>query len=100
MPARPAMAMRWISALVEPPIAMRVTIALSNDLAVRMSRGLRSSHTISTARLPQSVAIFAWFESGAGMDEAPGSARPSASVIDIIVAAVPIVMQVAGERAV
>ena len=72
---------------------------LSNDSFVRMSRGLRSSHTISTARLPQSVAILAWFESGAGIEDAPGSARPSASVRDIMVAAVPMVMQVPGERA-
>ncbi len=41
----------------------------------------------------------AWLESGAGIDEAPGSVRPSVSVIDIIVAAVPMVMQVPGERA-
>jgi hypothetical protein len=37
-------------------------------------------------------------ESGAGIDEAPGKASPSASVIAIIVAAVPITMQVPNER--
>jgi hypothetical protein len=99
MPARPAMATRWIMALVEPPMASSVTIALSKLSARRMSRGFKSSHTMSTMRLPESVAIFAWFESGAGIDDAPGSVSPSASAIDIIVAAVPIVMHVPGERA-
>ena len=50
-------------------------------------------------RLPARVAIFEWFESGAGMDEAPGSASPRVSAMDIMVAAVPIVMHVPGERA-
>ena len=35
-----------------------------------------------------------WFESAAGIDDEPGSAMPSASVIAIMVAAVPITMQV------
>ena len=38
-------------------------------------------------------------ESAAGIDEAPGSDRPSASAIAIIVAAVPMTMQVPNERA-
>ncbi len=45
------------------------------------------------------VAICAWRESGAGIDEAPGNVRPSASAALIMVAAVPIVMHVPGERA-
>src|SRR6185437_4045764 len=40
-----------------------------------------------------------WLESGAGIDEAPGSDSPSASAIAIMVAAVPITMQVPNERA-
>ena len=64
-----------------------------------MSRGLRSSHTISTMRLPVSVAICAWRESAAGIEAAPGSVRPSASAALVIVEAVPIVMQWPGERA-
>ena len=39
-----------------------------------------------------------WLESAAGIEDAPGSASPSASVIAIIVAAVPITMQVPNER--
>ena len=45
------------------------------------------------------AAIFEWLESGAGIDAYPGNVRPSTSAIDIIVAAVPIVMHVPGERA-
>ena len=40
-----------------------------------------------------------WLESAAGIDDAPGSDRPSASAIAIMVAAVPITMQVPNERA-
>ncbi len=40
-----------------------------------------------------------WFASAAGIADAPGSARPIASVMPIIVAAVPIVMQVPWLRA-
>ena len=39
-----------------------------------------------------------WLASTAGIDDAPGSARPSASAIAIMVAAVPITMQVPNER--
>ena len=40
-----------------------------------------------------------WLASGAGIDEAPGSVSPSASVIAIMVEAVPMIMQVPNERA-
>ena len=40
-----------------------------------------------------------WLESAAGIDDAPGSASPIASAIAIMVAAVPITMQVPNERA-
>src|SRR5215472_15062503 len=73
-------------------------MALSNAAAVRIFSGVKSSHTISTARRPAAAHIRGWLESGAGIDEAPGSASPSASVIAIIVAAVPITMQVPNER--
>ena len=74
--------------------------ALSKASSVRICEGRKSSQTISTTRLPVAVAICEWRESGAGMEEAPGSVRPSASTALIIVAAVPIVMQVPGERAI
>ena len=50
-------------------------------------------------RFPESVAICAWRESGAGIDAAPGSVMPSASAALVMVEAVPIVMQCPGERA-
>jgi hypothetical protein len=48
------MALMWIGALVEPPIAEHATMAFSKASRVRISDGLRSSHTISTARRPVS----------------------------------------------
>ena len=47
-----AMALRWIGALVEPPIAELMTMAFSNAARVMICEGFRSSHTISTMRLP------------------------------------------------
>jgi hypothetical protein len=40
-----------------------------------------------------------WAASAAGIEVAPGSVRPSASAMMVIVEAVPIVMQVPAERA-
>jgi hypothetical protein len=51
-PARRAMAMTWMIALVEPPSAMCTRIALSNAAGLRILFGAKSSHTISTARRP------------------------------------------------
>ena len=53
-PARPAIATRWMIAFVDPPIAMSVVMPFSNACRVRMSVGLTSSHTSSTARRPTS----------------------------------------------
>src|SRR5438876_552713 len=89
-----------MAALVEPPQASTKVTALSKDDGVRRFFGVASSHTISTARLPVAVAIFAWWESAAGIDAEPGSARPSASAAEVMVDAVPIVMQWPGERAI
>src|SRR5262249_15956422 len=99
MPARRAMAMTWMMALVEPPSAMWTRMALSNAAGGRILAGVKSSHTISTARRPAAAHMRGWLASGAGIDDAPGSDRPSASVIAIMVAAVPITMQVPNERA-
>jgi hypothetical protein len=49
---------------------------------------------MSTMRRPVSEAMRMWLASAAGIDEAPGSVMPSVSAIAIMVAAVPIVMQV------
>ena len=99
MPARRAMAIRWTIALVDPPSASTAVTALSNEAAVSRSEGLRSSQTMSTMRLPVSMAICAWRESGAGIEAAPGRVRPSTSVALVMVLAVPMVMQWPGERA-
>src|SRR2546427_6844696 len=77
-----------MAALVEPPQASTQVTALSNEEGVRRFFGEASSHTNSTARLPVAVAIFAWWESAAGIDAAPGSARPSASAAEVMVDAV------------
>jgi len=67
---------------------------------VRKSDGRRSFQTMSTIRLPESVAICACRESGAGIDAAPARVKPSTSAALVIVDAVPIVMQWPGERAI
>ena len=54
---------------------------------------------MSTMRRPAAAHMRGWLASGAGIEEAPGSVRPSASAIAIMVAAVPITMQVPNERA-
>ena len=88
------------TALVDPPSARIVVIALSMAPAVTKSRGFKSSQTISTMRRPVSAAIRACRESAAGIDTAPGSVKPIASAADVIVDAVPIVMQCPGDRAI
>jgi hypothetical protein len=93
MPARPAIAMRWISALVEPESACTTAIALSNASAVKISDGRRFSHTISTMRRPVALAMRGCAESAAGIETAPGRVSPSVSTAEVIVEAVPIVMQ-------
>lgn len=47
-----AIALRWIGALVEPPMAELTTMAFSNASRVRIFDGFRSSWTMSTMRLP------------------------------------------------
>ena len=86
-------------ALVDPPSAIAAVTEFSNASVVRISRGVRSSHTISTMRRPAADAIRGCDESAAGIDDAPGSVSPSASTAAAIVDAVPIVMQVPNERA-
>ena len=63
---------------------------------VIMSDGFRSSLTIWTMRRPVSCAITRRRLSTAGMAALPDSAMPSASAMDAMVEAVPIVLQVPG----
>ena len=81
-------------ALVEQPIAIATTIAFSKALRVWIFCGVRSSHTISTMRRPHSEAMRMWLASAAGIEDAPGSVMPIASAIEVMVEAVPMVMQV------
>ncbi len=98
-PKRRAIAIRWISELVDPEIAMSATTAFFSAAGVTMSDGFRSSHTISTIRRPASDAIRPCSASTAGIVLALGSDRPSTSMSSAIVDAVPIVLQVPVERA-
>ena len=75
-------------ALVQPPIAMCTRIALSKAAGVRWRP---SSQTVHNARPAAHIRVT---EEARRIDEAPGNDIPSASVIAIIVAAVPITMQV------
>ena len=53
MPARPAIATRWMSPLVDPPIAWSTTIALRTEALVMRSLGRGDPLTaISAAHLP------------------------------------------------
>ena len=49
-----AIALMWMGAFVEPPMALLTMIAFSSAWRVRMSEGFRSSQTMSTMRLPVS----------------------------------------------
>ena len=71
---------------------------LASESLVKKHEGFKSSQTISTIRSPHSEAIRTWFASIAGMLLAPGNVNPIASTIDVMVLAVPIVLQVPGER--
>ena len=93
MPSRPAIARRWTTAFVEPPIAARATIALWNDPLVRKADGLRSAFTRSTASRPVRCAACSSRLSGAGVPATPGTTVPSASATSAIVEAVPMVLQ-------
>src|SRR4030088_327474 len=80
--------------LVEPPIACSTTCALRNEDAVRNSLG-RGPLALAIAAAPLPLASAerkrsAW---GAGIVALIGSDRPSASVMQAIVEAVPITMQ-------
>src|SRR5580692_2853962 len=89
IPALPAIASRWMTAFVEPPKAKTAAIVLLKEVSRKISRGFRSSQTVSTMRRPERLAILGWLESTAGIDVAPGRVKPSTSVRLVIVDAVP-----------
>lgn len=86
--------MRWMIAFVEQPVAMATAVALAVEVFVTIRSGVGSSQTMSTMRRPQAATMRFWPASGAGMEEATGRDRPKPSAIDIMVEAVPMVMQV------
>ena len=88
------MAIRWMTALVEPPSASTTLIAFSKDSSESGDGGRE------TMRRPDATAIRGWSLSAAGMDAAPGNDTPSASTAEVIVEAVPIVMQWPGDEAI
>src|SRR3981081_1835210 len=81
--------------LVEPPIACSTTCAFRNEDAVRNSLGRGPlALAIAAATLPLASAERKRSAWGAGIVALIGSDRPSASVMQAIVEAVPITMQV------
>ncbi len=93
-PARPAIAVRWMIALVEPPMASSTRSAFSTDFGVMISLGRIGELANATARAPLASAARRRSACTAGIAALPGSAMPSASAIDAIVDAVPITAQV------
>ena len=95
MPARPAIAARWISALVEPLVACSTTEALRSAAALRISRGRGPpARAIATARSPVASASRMRSAETDGAEAAPGSMKPRVSASVAMVSAVPITMQV------
>ena len=86
-------------ALVEQPSAIATVMPFRKASRVWTTEGRRSSCTISTMRRPHCVAMRWWLASTAGMEAEPGSAIPIASAMEVIVLAVPMVMQVPALRA-
>ena len=93
------MASRWITALVEPPMAPLVRMAFSKASLVSTFEIVRSSSTISTMRRPAMWARALRRESAAGMAALVGRPMPKASTMQAMVEAVPMVMQWPVERA-
>jgi len=94
MPRRAAMAVRWISAFVEPPIACSTTRALVIEAGVSSADGRGPCAASATARAPDASARRSRSACTAGIVAAPGSAMPTASAMHAIVLAVPITMHV------
>src|SRR5947207_1575046 len=91
-PRRPAMASRWITAFVDPPIAALTRIAFSNAALVMMAEGRRSSRTRPTMTWPARCAVSYRRASTPGQVAEYGSCLPSAPALDAMVDAVPNVM--------
>jgi len=84
-------------ALRDPSALLLDTLKREPLLAPRFAASRLLSRPVCLG--PLAVASREWLESTAGIEAAPASDNPSASVAIAIVEAVPIVMQVPGERA-
>src|SRR5436190_21126690 len=93
-PRRAAIAVTWISALVDPPIACSTVSALVNALGDMTASGLGPDCAIATARAPEASARRRRSACTAGIVAAPGRLMPIASVMQAMVLAVPITMHV------
>ena len=88
MPASWAIAGIWSDVFVEPPSAMSILMALSKAFFVMIFRGVRSSLTSPTIRLPLSKAIRRFSPDTASAVAQPGRLMPIASVTQAMVFAV------------
>ena len=92
------MANRCTTKLVEPPSAALTLMAFSMAGRVKMRDMRKSSRTISTMRLPARCPKRLRRASGPGIAAPLGSVSPTASTMQAIVEAVPMVMQWPSER--
>ena len=93
IPILPAMASRWITKLVEPPMAAFTMMAFSKASFVSILDMRRSSLTISTMRCPEYCARTFRRLSAAGMAAFSGRVSPRLSTMQAMVDAVPITAQ-------
>ena len=93
-PTRPATAVRWMIALVEPPMASSTRSAFSMAAGVRICAGVTRERASATAASPVASAARSRSACTAGMAAVPGSAIPSVSAMQAIVLAVPMTAQV------
>ena len=83
-----AMASRWSTALVEPPMAATTVMAFSKASRVRMSRGLTHISRSRSTTSPACREVLSLLLSTAGMEAAPGRDIPRASMAAAMVLAV------------
>ena len=93
-PARRAMAMRWITALVDPPRAASTTDALWNDARLRNLPGAAPLRASSTMRRPVVTACRSRSPDPESGVAPPGIISPSVAARQAMVEAVPMTMHV------
>ena len=93
-PTRPAMAVKWMMALVEPPMARSTRRAFSMASAVSTRSGVIRDSASRTAASPVASPARSRSAWTAGMAAVPGSVMPSVSATQAMVLAVPMTAQV------